>query len=430
MNLPASFSSSRHSCHKRVNIYPHYANSLETMKRAIANEILRGHKVICILRRISHMRGIARKVNEYVRKQLGRDIRTDKFFAHTPDSALARRIVEHKQLGDVDIAFVTSVFSVGLDIEGEDHAVIYTYQELNGVEVDQYANRLRHTDIEFNMYGRYPNAGAYRSVDECERSATALHNDTLYVEALNRREDVHSLKRLKEQAGIPYIVHDPAKGWHINETLHEIHRLYTFWDEWSRQYQVCAYYLRQMGYEVEVSGKKVSGIELPSAQEKNREQTRRRTEEYDRFIRIWMQHRDALERIYESLPETSVRIQQAATPLEAGEVTAVSGDETIQQQVIRTDEVRTLRTLFNFMRVSVCYKVPFADFATAVEQVLIRRRNKQLSQRRLTLLALRLWWQYRADESISRVIRRLDTPIRVRNPRHARRRSIALFSMT
>ncbi len=395
--------------HKRVNIYPHYANALETMKRAIANEILRGRKVICILRQISHMRGIACKVNEYVRKQLGRDIRTDEFFAHTPDSVLARRIVEHKQLGEVDIAFVTSVFSVGLDIEGEDNAVIYTYQELNGVEVDQYANRLRHTDIEFNMYGRYPNAGAYRSIAECERSATALHNDALYAEALNRREDVRSLKRLREQAGIPYIAHDPAKGWYINETLHEIHRLYTFWDEWSRQYQVCAYYLRQMGYEVEVSGKKVSGIELPTAQEKNREQTCRRTEEYDRFMKIWTQHRDELERIYESLPDTSVRILQAETPLEAGEVTAVSGDETIQQQVIRTDEVRSLRSLLNFMRVSVCYKVPFADFATAVEQVLIHRRNKQLSQRQLALLALRLWWQYRADDSILKVIRRIDT---------------------
>ena len=49
---------------KRVNIYPHYVNALETMKRAIANEILRGRKVICILRQISHMHGIASKVNE------------------------------------------------------------------------------------------------------------------------------------------------------------------------------------------------------------------------------------------------------------------------------------------------------------------------------------------------------------------------------
>lgn len=40
---------------------------------------------------------------------------------------------------------------------------------------------------------------------------------------------------------------------------------------------------------------------------------------------------------------------------------------------------------------------------------MIHRRNKQLSQRRLTLLALRLWWQYRADESILKVIRRIDT---------------------
>ena len=44
-----------------------------------------------------------------------------------------------------------------------------------------------------------------------------------------------------------------------------------------------------------------------------------------------------------------------------------------------------------------------------MEQVLIHRRNKQLSQRQLTLLALRLWWQYRANESMAKVIRRIDT---------------------
>ena len=364
---------------KRVNIFTQYVRPLTVMRQAIAEEIRRGRKVICVLRSKSHQTGIVRVAEEILRRK----VRWDVFYSDAAETPLARNIVERKTLGDTELAFVTSVFSVGVDLEGEENAVMYTYQELNGVAVDQYANRLRRVPIEFNMYGRYLQTD-YRPLKSFERDMSKVDDEILLTRLNSGAEHARAARRILEHADMPYIVYDEEIGrYAINQTLYDMHRYYRAWEGWSAQWQVCAEYLRKMGYEVNIDPKReAQAVADPKSNKQiNQEKTQRRNERYDRFMKIWNEYRDDLRKLYEDIAQTDYTVQQGPEPLRLGEVQKAKGeDEQIAYaRTVYTYDTQALSALLDFMRIAAYCKFSCEECLYATTKSLIDRPHKQIS---------------------------------------------------
>lgn len=377
---------------KLVNIYTKYASPLEQMKLAIAKRIEEGKKVICIIRNKNQIRGIQSRVEEL----LQREIKSDRFFSDARDTPLAQNIISNKRLGDVELAFVTSVFSCGVDIEGEHDAVIYTYQELNGIEVDQYANRLRKTDIEFNMYGRYRNRH-YRGLDRYV--ATPKDNIDVLLPMLNDTEqERHTAEAMLAHKPIPYLVKDRFDRYTINDTLLELHKYYRAWDGWSRQWQVCAQYLRGLGYTVDIDPRTSVRLERElDMKEVHRIRTKHRNEQYRRFMEIWTEHAAELHTLYDDLRTMTVRIQYAEEPFRLAQPVRAKGDnpQITHTRTLYTNMCVEMEAVLNFMYPARRNLFSWEQYVNAVENTLFDTEHNQLSKRQIAILGLRMELQRR-----------------------------------
>lgn len=385
-----------------VNIYTHCGRPLEQMRFAIAKEIENGRKVVCVLRSKKTREGIIKAVQ----LELQREIRTDCFYSDAAETSLAKDIVERKQLGDIDIAFVTSVFSVGVDIEGEENAVMYTYQELNGIEVDQYANRLRRVPIEFNMYGLYRRS-EYAPLKSFEK--TTADDTHLLLERLNS-PDAATAKEAEvmlDGLKIQYIVQNPDETWAINDTLYDIHRTYQAWDAWSAQWQVSAQYLRKMGYQVNLNPRFNARLERElDIHERNKYKTQQRNARYDAFMVIWTEHKKELRELYDQIYRTKYTAQQSEEPLKLGEVQKGKGenDDISRSQTVYTYDVQAIEMLLNFMREAHRNCLSEDEYFKAVTKSLINKSHKQLSINKIKALITRLKLQRIKARQLSEVI--------------------------
>lgn len=394
---------------KRVNIFTQYVRPLTVMRRAIAEEIRCGRKVICVLRSKSHQAGIVQAAEEILRRK----VRWDVFYSDAAETPLARNIVERKTLGDTELAFVTSVFSVGVDLEGEENAVMYTYQELNGVAVDQYANRLRRVPIEFNMYGRYLQKD-YRPLKSFERDMSKVDDDILLARLNSGAEQARAARRILEHADMPYIVYDEEIGrYAINSTLYDMHRYYRAWEGWSAQWQVCAEYLRKMGYEVDIDPKREAqaAADPKSSKQISQEKTQRRNERYDRFMKIWNEYRDDLRKLYEDIAQTDYAVQQGIEPLRLGKVQKAKGeDEQIAYaRTVYTYDTQVLSALLDFMRIAAYCKFSCEECFAAAAKSLIDRPHKQISIRKMGAQIVRLKLLCAQDQYLFKVLEKIES---------------------
>lgn len=394
---------------KRVNIFTQYVRPLTVMHRAIAEEIRCGRKVICVLRSKSHQAGIVQAAEEILRRK----VRWDVFYSDAAETPLARSIVERKTLGDTELAFVTSVFSVGVDLEGEENAVMYTYQELNGVAVDQYANRLRRVPIEFNMYGRYLQKD-YRPLKSFERDMSKVDDDNLLARLNSGAEQARAARRILEHADMPYIVYDEEIGCYaINSTLYDMHRYYRAWEGWSAQWQVCAEYLRKMGYEVNIDPKREAqaAADPKSSKQINQEKTQRRNERYDRFMKIWNEYRNDLQKLYEDIVRTDYTVQQGLEPLLLGKVQKAKGeDEQIgYARTVYTYDTQALSALLNFMRIAAYCQFSCEECFAAAAKSLIDRPHKQISVGKMEAQIVRLKLLCAQDKYLFKVLEKIES---------------------
>ena len=388
---------------KRVNIFTQYVRPLTAMRQAIAEEIRRGRKVICVLHSKSHQTGIVQAVEEILKRQ----IRWDIFYSDAAETHLARNIVEYKTLGDTELAFVTSVFSVGVDIEGENNTVMYTYQELNGVAVDQYANRLRRVPIEFNMYGRYKQK-EYRLLKSFERDMDKVDHDILLMRLNSGAKKARAARPILERADMPYIVYDEdVRRYVINQT----HRYYRAWEGWSAQWQVCAEYLRKMGYEVNIDPRREPQVaaDPKSGKQLNQEKTRNRNERYDRFMKIWDEHRNDLQKLYENIMETDYTVQQGVEPLRLGKVQDAKGeDERIAYtRTVYTYDTQVMSALLDFMRIAARCDFSCEECFSSVTKSLIDRSHKQISVGKMDAQIDRLELLRVQDEYLFKVLEKI-----------------------
>lgn len=393
---------------KRVNIYTQYARPLTAMRQAIAEEIRRGRKVICVVRSKSHQAGIVQAVKEILKRR----VRWDIFYSDAAETPLAKNIVENKTLGDTQLAFVTSVFSVAVDLEGEENTVMYTYQELNGVAVDQYANRLRRVPIEFNMYGRYLQKD-YRPLKSFERDMDKVDHDILLMRLNSGAEQARAARRILEHADMPYIVYDEEAGrYAINRTLYDMHRYYRAWEGWSAQWQVCAEYLRKMGYEVNIDPKREAqtAADSKSGKQLNQEKTQRRNGRYDDFMKIWNDYRDDLRKLYEDIVQTDHPVQQSSEPLRLGKVQDAKGEDEhiVYTRTVYTYDTQAMSALLDFMRIAARCKFSCEDCFSSVTKSLIDRPHKQISVGKMKAQIVRLKLLCSQDQYLFKVLEKIE----------------------
>lgn len=407
---------------KTINIFTGLEHPGFYMEKAAAQEISQGRKVIIIVRQKKD----ASKIAERIGQTLGYSVKYGEFFQDTKNSQLSKDIIQHKSLGEVDIAFVTAIFSCGVDIEGEEHAVFYTCQPLNGIEIDQYASRLRHVPIEFNLYVEGHELERIEETCQPLQSFRKGPGEELDREMLSQLNDANVSRKearmIIEAGRWPYFVEDTtAEGYVINDTLRELYGLYHAWNEWSRQWVVAAWYLRERGYQVNLNPwvEFVENSTPKDPKEENRKKTEKRNLKYDNFNRIIKTQAEDIAYLYANVLNTRFEIQRYA-PEEQPEggnllkfgkqqtVPSKEGNHIDYEQTLYVEDRESWQAFIDNMFISNLCKLPFEVWSAGVYRVFLASSNKQLSVPKLEALSYRLWMQYAKDSYLLKIIQEIE----------------------
>ena len=102
----------------------------------------------------AHTYKITMLVQEFMRIHYGKTIKTKYYCRANKDTRDVKEINETGEFGDIDILFCTSYLGLGVDIlnNTNNFRVIFDQFEI-ATDIDQWANRLRRSNLEIDIYG-------------------------------------------------------------------------------------------------------------------------------------------------------------------------------------------------------------------------------------------------------------------------------------
>ena len=207
----------------------------------------------------------------------------------------------------------------------------------------------------------------------------------------------------------------------VNDTLRELYVLYHVWYEWSRQWVVAAWYLRERGYQVNLNPwvDFAENSKPKDQKEQNQEKTEKRNLKYDNFNRIIKTQADDIEYLYANVLNTRFEIQRYA-PEEQPEggnllkfgkqqtVPSKEGNHIDYEQTLYVEDRESWQAFIDNMFISNLCKLPFEVWSAGVYRVFLASSNKQLSVPKLEALSNRLWMQYAKDSYLSKIIQEIE----------------------
>lgn len=207
---------------------------------------------------------IIQAVSEY----LGRPVRYHIYSRKNVDTDDTLLINDKKLLGDIEILFVTTFFSVGNDLLDSDvmkNCVIFYDDDMTANDIEQFNNRFRQSDIHSYEYKAMHTAEG--NAIDITRTEDLIFATTLdeqlegadyinYANAVNSRMQPNSdeYDYFSEASRKSFINIDPhTKTAHFNKTAFLNAKFAERYNEWSSQPQVVKYMLETMyNYEVNI----------------------------------------------------------------------------------------------------------------------------------------------------------------------------------